>query len=64
MKCSYKGNNVFKLEDGSEIAFIKWITSIKGNQYFIASDHSNSNAIYHILDRDKNNSIVKIEKVR
>lgn len=64
MKCASRGNGIVILENGDSIVFLRWVTSIKGKQYFIASDKNGKEVICHVMARDENNKIVEIEKVK
>ena len=57
-------NKRFNLSNGESITFSRWIPDVKGNQYFIAINQENKEEIYHVVSRDKNNNIAKIEKVK
>ena len=64
MRCKYVGNRVFKLENGNEIIFVKWVNSVKGNQYFVAKDNNDKESVYYIVRKNEKDQITEIEKVR
>jgi hypothetical protein len=62
MDVSYD-NKRFRLSNGETITFLRWITCVKGNQYFVAQDKDKKERIYHVTARDDNGNIVRIESV-
>ena len=57
-------NKRFKLPNGEHITFLRWVDDVQGNQYFIASKNGMDETVYHVVARDGNGMILKIEKVR
>ena len=64
MTCVYQGKMSFLLEDGTKITLIKWINSIRGNQYFLAKDEKSNEYIFYVKSRDKDGNIVEVERVK
>lgn len=62
MDVSYE-NKRFKLSNGETITFLRWITCIKGKQYFVARDENKKEHIYHVTSRDDDGNILSIESV-
>jgi hypothetical protein len=54
----------YLLGNGTKITLVKWIKSIRGNQYFVAKDENNNECIFYVKSRDENDNIVEIERVK
>lgn len=63
MKCICSGKD-FYLDKKGKLTLLRWVNSIKGNQYFVAEDEKKNAHIYHVLRRNDQGSIVEIEMIK
>lgn len=63
MKCICSGKD-FYLDKKGKLTLLRWVNSIKGNQYFVAEDEKKNAHIYHVVKRNDQGSIVEIEMIK